>query len=173
MSTKNQYSFRPGIEADIPQFAELLVLIWRTAYNSFLPASFLNSLNVAKQVKRYQNAFSKGHQYLVVEKLNGQIIGFCSWGDPRDQSLSADNELYTLYVAPAHQGNGIGKQLLNNLENNFLKNKGNYGVEVMRLNPYLPFYTKNGFVRQGTSTMELSGEIIENLILVKELALNH
>lgn len=156
---------RLGKTEDANAIAKLLVDTWQKCYQDFLPQSFLENLSAEKQTQRHLAKLENGIQYLVNEDHNNTLTGFASFGKSRDTELKTEMELYTLYVDSNHQRKGIGKSLLEKI----LKENKNQsiGVLVMKQNPFLSFYLKNGFVITGKQEMDLGNFKTTNLIFKK------
>ena len=58
-------------------------------------------------------AIERKELVLVAEHERYGIVAMASAGATRDRAIGFDGEVYTLYVDPAHFGQGAGRQLLN------------------------------------------------------------
>lgn len=86
---------RPASPADTEALRALFLATRRTSFYWADPASLLlEDFDAATQ-----------DEPILVAILNDQIVGFVSWWPP-------ENFIHNLFVDPAHQGSGIGKQLL-------------------------------------------------------------
>jgi ribosomal protein S18 acetylase RimI-like enzyme len=95
---------RPGTVDDAEDVARVQVETWQTAYAHALPSDQLQALSVderSEQWRRWPPA---------VAEVDGQIVGFVSVGDARDED--AEGELYAIYVHPDHWGAGVGRELM-------------------------------------------------------------
>ena len=85
---------------------------------------------------------NQGERYLNLKLIeNNQIIGFAIC-----QTVSDEATLFNIAIVPSHQGNGLGKLLLNELIAR-LKEKGvqTLWLEVRESNPARFLYEKIGF----------------------------
>jgi GNAT superfamily N-acetyltransferase len=82
---------------------------------------------------------------LVAADADSNLYGFICAGPARDRSLPYEAEVFTLYVAPGHTGQGIGAALLNSVFRLF--SKANYGgmiIWALADNPSRFFYEVMG-----------------------------
>lgn len=101
-----------GQEKDAEAIAHLLLKVWKKNYVDFLPTTFLENLNLPKQIERHRSYLNKQVKYFLIHHKTHDLMGFCSFGKNRGKVLAADWELYTLYVDPDFQRQGIGSSLL-------------------------------------------------------------
>jgi len=107
---------RPARSGDAAAIAKVHVETWRAAYAGIVPDTYLVSLTEAKQASMWNNTIrcaTAPEAVLAAESPDvpgGGIVGFGSCGSARGQSGSG--EIFTLYVAPDWQGQGIGRLLL-------------------------------------------------------------
>ena len=158
-----------GKPNDVRSIATLLVDTWKNCYQGFLPKSFLEKLNIEKQILRHHKIMENGTKYFVYKNESGELQGFCSYGKTRDPEINADVELYTLYVNLKNQKKGIGKALLQAVINDVENQQQSLGVLVMEKNPYQAFYKKNNFMLVGKQVMDLGNFTEDNLIYLKNL----
>ncbi|MET9391047.1 GNAT family N-acetyltransferase [Streptomyces sp. NPDC006624] len=102
--------------ADCDRVAEIRVRGWQHAYRGLIPQSYLDGLSVAADAERRRASLTRadgGVVNLVAEDAGGEVVGWACHGPYRDgEVLSADGELYALYVHPDHVGRGAGRALL-------------------------------------------------------------
>ncbi len=109
-------SLRPARPGDAAAIAKVHVETWRAAYAGIVPDTYLVSLTESKQALKWNNMIRRAaapEAVLAAELADvpgGRIVGFGSCGSARGQSESG--EIFTLYVAPDWQGQGIGRLLL-------------------------------------------------------------
>ena len=104
---------RPASIADVQAIARVDVETWRTTYAGILPDSVLVDMSV-RQRAAFWARFVTAHpnDAIVAVDARNQVLGFGSCGAQRNQQLLAGGEVFTLYVHPDLQGQGIGRQLL-------------------------------------------------------------
>ncbi len=112
-------SLRPARPGDAPAIARVHVETWRAAYAGLVPDVYLVSMTESKQALQWNNAIRRAvapEAVLAAESSDlpgGRIVGFGSCGPARGRPESG--EIFTLYVAPDWQGQGIGQMLLEGL----------------------------------------------------------
>ena len=100
---------------DAEGMARLHVDAWRSAYRHIFPASFLDGLSYEARGQRWRELlaqFGPRQFALVAEDAAASVVGLVSGGFERDGPPGYDGEIYVVYVAPAHQRRGVGRQLM-------------------------------------------------------------
>ena len=106
---------------DAPAIAAVHVRAWQTAYRGIVPDSYLDTMDLAARVERWQErlAHPAESEFTFVAELTGNtketpgaIIGFSSGGPERHGIAGYDGELYAIYLLPEHRGKGIGRRLV-------------------------------------------------------------
>jgi len=80
---------------------------WQYSYQGLVPEKLLNSLDendTWHPEKRMNNT-------LIAVTTTGEIIGVCSYGPARKEAYAGYGEIYSLYVLPKWQHQGIGQKL--------------------------------------------------------------
>jgi ribosomal protein S18 acetylase RimI-like enzyme len=102
---------------DAAAIARVHVYSWQAAYLGLIPASILNRLSVTGQTASWQRLLRSGgvpgsRTWLLL--LGESVVGFSSAGPTRDDERdpAAVGEVYTIYLAPAAWGRGLGGELL-------------------------------------------------------------
>lgn len=136
---------RPG---DADGIALIHVDAWRTAYPGLLPAAVLLRLSRPAQTRDWSHQIAQqrcGSEILVAESVAGGIIGFGSCGRARPTGLAPAGEVFTLYVAPDSQDQGVGRALLAGLFGALLdRGLASAIVWVLSANPARFFYERMG-----------------------------
>ena len=151
-------SVRPAETADAAAIAEIHVDTWRDAYAGILPDNVLLRMSVARERGGWSGAVLRGEDVYVSCDRRGGVTGFGSCGPNRLKGFEATSEIYTLYVAPVHQGDGYGRALVERM----LKELGGRGhksviVWVLRENPARFFYEAMGARRVAERIERLCG----------------
>lgn len=103
----------PARPEDAHAIADVSVRTWQKAYRGLIPDDYLNDLEAEDKIPLWMGAILKGHPTVWVSRTAGQIVGFVAWGPSRDEDAPAGTgEIFAIYVLPAHQGSGTGRQLL-------------------------------------------------------------
>ncbi|MQT74213.1 N-acetyltransferase [Pseudomonas helleri] len=125
-----------------PRDMDRLLEIWLSASikaHDFIDASFWQS-----NTESMRDVYIPASETFVIEDSSG-VLGFYSL---------LDNQLAALFVDPAHQGNGFGKQLLDHAK--CLRNE--LSLAVYKENtPSVGFYTSQGFKRVKEQIDEKTG----------------
>ena len=94
---------------DAAELARIHVASWQAAYRGLIDQSFLDSLNVADRTDNWSRILRQTRGRALVAESNGEMVGFCVVGP----SLDLDwGEVYSIYLAPQHWGQGHGRELL-------------------------------------------------------------
>lgn len=102
---------RTATREDTDEIARIYVDTWRAAYTDILPAKFLAQMDVERQAKGWRREISSKNDVIVIARAD-VVAGFCSGGRERDRDPFFRGEVFTLYVDPAAQREGIGSRLL-------------------------------------------------------------
>jgi len=104
----------------------------------------------------------------VAENRQGEIVGFVSGGPNRFPDLSdAEAEIFAIYLLQEYQRQGIGKQLLKPLVEEFRRvNWNSVMVLVLEDNPAKMFYERIGATKIGTTEVEIEGKKLKEAIYV-------
>ncbi|MQU04120.1 N-acetyltransferase [Pseudomonas helleri] len=125
-----------------PRDMDRLLEIWLSASikaHDFIDASFWQA-----NIESMRDVYIPASETFVIEDSSG-VLGFYSL---------LDNQLAALFVDPAHQGNGFGKQLLDHAK--CLRNE--LSLAVYKENtPSVGFYTSQGFKRVKEQIDEKTG----------------
>ena len=115
MSDTVEIAVRLARTEDAAGIASIFVDSWRETYAGILPTRALATMSTEQQ-ERYWSATIRHanlrNPVFVASSAEGQLFGFCSAGPNRDRVLPHEAEIYTLYVAPGHTGQGIGTALM-------------------------------------------------------------
>ncbi|WP_309678776.1 GNAT family N-acetyltransferase [Polaromonas sp.] len=106
------YSVRPATARDAKAIAEIHVATWQAAYADLMPSDFLHGMTVEKRQAYWREAIEFIEPQLLVATEGDQVIGFVGFDRSRDAGTrSTTGEIWALYVAPGHWGQGAGLAL--------------------------------------------------------------
>lgn len=132
--------------SDAKAIADVHVATWRTTYAGLLPDTVLLGI----EQRHWQRVIAIAKHHFVVqlaETADGEVIGYGSAGPTRESSLPFSAEVYTLYVAPDHQGQGCGRLLLAAMFKQLqAQGHGSAMLWVLAANPARFFYQAMGGV---------------------------
>ncbi|MFL4473849.1 GNAT family N-acetyltransferase [Paeniglutamicibacter sp. MACA_103] len=104
---------RDALEADSSAIAEALVQAWRAAYAGIIDAGFLDAMDAQDITGRWARTLAgESASRPIVAVVDGDVVGFCQFGAPRDEAARGTGELYALNLLPACWGRGLGTLLL-------------------------------------------------------------
>lgn len=101
---------------DIKQVVDINIACWKRVYKGIIDDNYLKSIDREGRIKRNIERFNNSN-YIVVED-EGEIIGFCRYGECRDDE-EYDSEIIALYVNPNMLKQGIGKLMFEYVVNEF------------------------------------------------------
>lgn len=162
---------RPATSHDVEAIAHIHVETWRSTYAGIIPDPYLVQMNVARQRRMWQQLLhggGRGQHVVVAELADGEIVGFASCGPARRSALPRrapyDGEVYTLYVAVDHQGQGHGARLLAACFDTLrTQDKTAAVVWVLAANPARFFYEAKGGHRVAERIERFAGAALEEL----------
>ena len=130
---------------DAAPIARLDVEIWQATYAGILGTPYLAGLSVARRESGWTHVIRRAPgEVRVAVNRDGDIVGFGSCGAARGEPGFAA-EVFTLYVAPDWQNQGVGRRLLLAMFAH-LVGQGHKSavIWVLRENPARFFYQRVG-----------------------------
>jgi GNAT superfamily N-acetyltransferase len=108
----SSYSVRPATARDAKAIAEIHVATLQAAYKDLMPEDYLNQMTVEKRQAYWREAIEYSEPQLLVATDGDQLVGFVGYDRSRDaKTRSTVGEIWAIYVAPAHWGQGVGLAL--------------------------------------------------------------
>lgn len=141
-------------EKDIPELQKMIQFTCEECFKLYYPQSIIQKTIKALDEEGLKKRASWTHFYVV--KDEGKIIGCGAigpyWGSETESSL------FTIFVDPAMQGKGIGKQIIKTLEQDeyFLRAKR---IEIPASLFALPFYIKMGYKHKNGELIVEDGNV--------------
>src|SRR5437016_10294458 len=153
---------RSGRPGDARGIARLDVGTWRATYAGILTAPFLVGLSTQRRELGWATVIEREPRDVqVAVNQEGHILGFGSCGRCRGEPEFA-GEVFTLYVAPDWQDQGIGRRLLLALFSRLVdQGCGSAIIWVLRDNPGRFFYHRLGGKEVQRKTFVVGGKRIE------------
>lgn len=111
--TTSDLIIRTPVPDDGPAIGTVHVDAWQHAYADLMPAEYLEGMDAERSGKRWQRTLQlprDGADVLVAE-LDGRIIGFAVFGEPRDDVPAGMGELAAINFAHDAWGRGFGSAL--------------------------------------------------------------
>lgn len=154
----------------LPIVRDLAYKIWPDTYGAILSKIQLDfMLDKFYSIENLEEQMLLKHQVFMLIQNDEKYLGFCAY------ELNIDNsdktKLHKIYVLPETQGTGVGKLLLEKVEE-IAKNAGNSHLilNVNRFNKALEFYKYKGFVITEEIDIEIGhGYLMEDYIMEKNL----
>ncbi|QKE75677.1 GNAT family N-acetyltransferase [Arthrobacter citreus] len=139
-------NIRNATLTDATGIAKVHVASWKTTYKNIMPDAFLQKLSYDQRIGSWTKNITKERHYVfVAENGNGEIIGFADCGKREENQVDDSGDLTSIYLLEEYQGTGIGKQLMEQLFNQFEKLGFNrVFVEVLEDNKTRFFYEYYG-----------------------------
>ena len=106
---------RRGVSEDAREASRLHADTWRISYRGLVPDALLDGLDATRWEAGWRRAFEgfDPARVVAVAEIAGRIVGFAGAGRARSGAPPGyRGEVYTLYVHPDRQGQGIGGALL-------------------------------------------------------------
>lgn len=106
-------SIRSARTSDVQAIAHVDVETWRTTYPGMLPDDLLTALDPRQRARQWSRFIAQRPDDAVLAfDEQDRVLGFGSCGIQRETVLPYAGEIFTLYVGPDFQGQGVGRQLL-------------------------------------------------------------
>ncbi|MCP5369005.1 MAG: GNAT family N-acetyltransferase [Hyphomicrobiales bacterium] len=152
-------TLRPARESDVAAIAAVLDRTFPVAYAGVLPPAALAACRAADRLRRLA---ATGWPHMWVAESGAAVVGFVQVLDAR---------IANLWVAPAAQGTGVGRRLLDLAETAIRRaGHGQARLEVFDGNDRaLEFYRSRGWSAVGRGTFDLEGHPIPETVMVKDL----
>src|SRR5436853_7457399 len=158
----DEITIRTGRPGDARSIARLDVETWRAAYAGILTTPFLVGLSTQRRELGWATVIEREPRDVrVAVNDDGEILGFGSCGRSRGAAEFA-GEVFTLYVAPDWQNQGIGRRLLIALFRRLVvMDRRSAILWVLRDNPSRFFYERLGAQQVSRKPLAVGGVTIE------------
>jgi ribosomal protein S18 acetylase RimI-like enzyme len=139
---------RPARASDAAGIARVYVDTWRDTYAGLIPVPALVGLSHRRLTQIWAEELARpasGQVVVIANDVASGIVGFGSCGRMRGDTLPYKGEVFTLYVLPDFQGDGIGRRMLGRLFATLSARGMNSAVIwVLAANPARFFYQTMG-----------------------------
>lgn len=158
---------RPARLADARAIGQIEIETWRSTYAGMLPDRVLLGMSEQRQAASWAGFLR--HRPSDVYVAEGaapaaRLLGFGNCGPQRDPAFDFAGEIYTLYVAPDAQGNGLGRLLLLALFARLVEcGHRSALIWVVQANPARFFYERLGGALVLQRAIPLGGEMVAAL----------
>ncbi|MFM2392106.1 MAG: hypothetical protein RLZZ546_83 [Bacteroidota bacterium] len=151
---------------DLPIIRELAYAIWPVSYSELLSRDQLDYMleNFYSLESLTRQMLDQGHKFLIAER-NDFPLAFASY--ELNNNDSNFTKIHKLYTQPSEQGKGIGKSLIEIIENES-KAAAMIGImlNVNKYNSAKVFYEKIGFTVKGEEVIDIGeGYVMDDYIM--------
>ncbi|MFL5267691.1 MAG: GNAT family N-acetyltransferase [Stellaceae bacterium] len=162
MQNMEEITIRPARPSDARSIALLDVETWRTTYAGVLSTSYLVGLSERRREAGWRAVIMREPRDIrVAIDPTGAIRGFGSCG-PNRGDRAFTGEVFTLYVAPDWQNQGIGRRLLIALFRRLVAAGRHSAILwVLSDNPSRFFYERLGAQQVSRRSLAVGGSNIE------------
>jgi len=139
-------SLRPATaQDDFEAVAELYLATWRATYVGQVPAAYLAQLTPAtwQPQKRWRRT--------ILAFDGPKVVGVCTFGPARPTKWQGCQEIYSLYVLPTYQHQGVGQRLIQAAISRLTKPMPVMLAVLASNHAARKFYEAQGFVAVGES----------------------
>jgi ribosomal protein S18 acetylase RimI-like enzyme len=103
--------------ADAWQIAMVQVRSWQGAYRGLLPQAYLDGLDPAQRVGRWERSLAEAEDRrdgVLVADARGTVLGFVAYSPSRDGDADPARvgEIDAIYLLPSAWGKGVGRLLM-------------------------------------------------------------
>lgn len=137
---------RRATEQDALGIAIVNVYTWKTAYAGLMSDAVLDARiqGLRERAQAVHKAIRRGEPFSVAE-ADGAIVGFCMYGETRNEAYQPAGEIYALNVLAGFQSAGLGRALFT-AGAQALAAAGHTRllINCLRGNPALDFYRRMG-----------------------------
>ena len=102
---------RKAVPSDAFQIARVHDDAWRSTYQGIIPHLHLEKMISRRNYTWWDRSLRKSNSGILVLTFDKVIQGYASFGAARIPRHSKTGEIFELYLAPAFQGLGFGKEL--------------------------------------------------------------
>lgn len=147
--------------SDVSAIAIVHVDTWLSTYRGVVPDQHLDGLSYERAERATRSRLSEpedGAFTLVAELEKEGVVGFAAAGPAREPEAATTGEVYAVYVLARHQGQGIGRVLMQHA----VKRLAAAGMRsmivwVLKDNPARGFYARLGGSPKGTQRVTIGG----------------
>jgi len=152
---------------DAPALAAVREKAWRATYQGLIPHITLQQMIASHTPGWWEKLLRMGASVLLLD-FDGQTRGYATYGRARHGPAGYDGEIYELYLMPAYQGAGLGRQLFE-ASRRELSRRNLQGLAVWSLSENThacAFYEALGGTRAGTAIERLGGARLQRIAYV-------
>ncbi len=156
--------------ADIPTIQEVAEITWPISYREIIsPEQIRYMLDLMYSQTKLKSAINDSNQAFWLAEEDGKVVGFC--GIEHGYPEAGITRIHKLYILPETQGSGLGKILMDQVEDQAkINGSGTLHLNVNKGNKAVGFYQKNGFSVDHEEVLDIgNGYVMDDFVMVKEL----
>ena len=156
--------------ADIPTIQEVAEITWPISYREIIsPEQIRYMLDLMYSQTKLKSAINDSTQAFWLAEEDGKVVGFC--GIEHGYPEAGITRIHKLYILPETQGSGLGKILMDQVEDQAkINGSGTLHLNVNKGNKAVGFYQKNGFSVDHEEVLDIgNGYVMDDFVMVKEL----
>ena len=164
MRAMDEITIRPARPTDASGIARLDVETWRSTYAGVLSTTYLVGLSERRRESGWRMVIQREPRDVrIAVDAAGAILGFGSCGPSRSER-HFPGEVFTLYVGPDWQNQGIGRSLLIALFRRLAASGLDAAIVwVLRENPARFFYARMGGHQVSRRAIAVGGSLVDAL----------
>lgn len=151
---------------DAQRITEINIISWEDTYRGLMPDEILDDRHINEErILQCKEGIETGeYSIFVYETDEGDIAGFLWAGKSRDNNIELFHELYSFYVDPKYQGNGYGKQLIDEYKKHICGE--HFYLYMIKGNKTANFYKKMGGIEMNgyAKSVEINHHKIEEVL---------
>ena len=157
--TTDLIDLRPAMPEDCEALADIHCEAWLGAYRGLLDGVELHRLVSRRTASWWQGALARSVRIKLLQVAD-RPAGYATFGPCRLKNMSAEGEIYELYLRPEYQGLGFGRTLFDNVRRELDDQKlSALAVQVLSGNtPACSFYEAVGGCFAAKSWYRSSGK---------------
>ncbi|WP_182086050.1 GNAT family N-acetyltransferase [Aureimonas sp. ME7] len=149
---------------DAGALARVHATSWQSAYRGLIPHRALTAMIERRGIEWWARAIGN-HATILVLEYGGEIAGYATVGRNRTRGLSAEGEVYEIYMRPEFQGVGFGRRLFDSARM-LLRARGLGGLVVWALSDNdnaMRFYQSAGGADIATGSETFDGVTLQKV----------
>ncbi len=159
---------RSADQDDIPTIGYLAHSIWPEVYGSILsPEQIQFMLRMMYSPDALQHQMEDENHKFIIAEIDQQEVGFAAYS----KQSGGTWKLHKLYVLPSKHGKGVGRALLDMVEEEVRTHEGAHLVlNVNKKNKAVRFYTSMGYEIEQEVVLDIGhGFVMDDFIMGKDV----
>lgn len=164
-------TLRLAVPADIPLIQEVAEVTWPVSYREIIsPEQIRYMLDLMYSTEKIKASITDPNQAFWLAEEDGKVLGFC--GIEHGYPEAGTTRIHKLYILPDTQGSGLGKILMDQVEDQAKKNgNSTLHLNVNKENKAVGFYQKLGFSLDHEEVLDIgNGYVMDDFIMTKHIS---